>query len=211
MIRHLLRTHGPIVAAAIAFLQGCAFTPSTLDVGPSADVKVSGPLADVEKVQFSAPQLQDARPDTARIGWKKNGYGQNTADITTARPVNQIVESAVTKALVDTKHGVGADGGILVTGTVDRFWFETDMNFFTVKFIGDVQCTLDFLDAQSRQSIYKSKYAGSYAEEKAGGLDKTFASIMSKAIDKLIEDVVLDEDLAAALASRSGKVTTNAQ
>jgi uncharacterized lipoprotein YajG len=211
MIRPMLRTHGAIVAAAIALLQGCAFTPSTLDVRPSADVQVSGPLADVKTVQFNAPQIEDARPDTARIGWKKNGYGQNTADITTAKPVDQIVEIAIAKALVDTKHGVGVDGGILVTGTVDRFWFETDMNFFTVKFIGDVQCTLDFLDARSRQSIYKSKYSGSYSEEKAGGLDKTFASIMSKAVDKLIEDVVLDEALAAALANHNGSTTASAQ
>ncbi len=211
MIRPMLRTHTAFVAVAIALLQGCAFSPSTLDVAPSANVKVAGPLADVKAIQFGAPQLEDARPDTARIGWKKNGYGQNTADITTARPVKQIVEAAVSKALVDAKHGVGDGGGILVTGTVDRFWFETDMNFFTGKFIGDVQCTLDFVDAQSRQSIYKSKYAGSYSEEKAGGLDKTFTMIMSKAVDKLIEDVVLDEDLAAALANRDGAVTMSAQ
>ena len=88
-------------------------------------------------------------------------------------------------------------------GTVDRFWFDVDVNFWTVKFIGDVQCTLDFVDARTQQSIYKSKYAGSYTEEKAGGLEKTWTVVMNRAIDKLIEDIVLDEALASALAGHA--------
>lgn len=47
--------------------------------------------------------------------------------------------------------------------------------------------TLDFIDAVTRQSIHKSRYAGSYSVDKASGLDK------------LIEDVVLDEALADAV------------
>jgi len=64
---------------------------------------------------------------------------------------------------------------------------------------GDVACTLDFIDAVTKQSIYKSKYAGSYNVDKVGGLDKTWSEVMGKALDKLIEDVVLDEDLADAV------------
>jgi hypothetical protein len=98
---------------------------------------------------------------------------------------------------------VGDDGSIQIVGTVDRFWFETDMNFWTVKFIGDVQCTLDFVDAQTGQSIYKSSYAGSYAESKAGGLEQTWTIVMNKALDKLVEDIVLDDELATALQGRA--------
>jgi uncharacterized lipoprotein YajG len=193
------------VAAVIIFLQGCAFTKATLDVHANTDVHVAGPLGDVESIRFNTPQLQDARLDKARIGWKKNGFGQNTADITTKREVDHIVEEAVAKALVDTRHGVGDNGAIQVLGTVNRFWFDTDVNFMTVKFIGDVQCTLDFVDAQTKQSIYKSEYSGSHSAEVVGGLTKTWTNVMNKALDKLIENIVLDDELAAALNNRSGK------
>lgn len=193
------------LAVAIAFLQGCAFTPAKLDVQVNPETQVAGPLRDVQPIKFTRTQLEDARQDKARIGWKKNGFGQNTADITTEQPVDQIVESTIDKAIADSRHSIGDDGVIQIAGTVDRFWFETDMNFWTVTFIGEVSCTLDFIDAQTKQSIYKSKYSGSYNVDKAGGLNKTWTEVMAKALDKLLEDVVLDEDLAEALKAHLGK------
>lgn len=193
------------LAAAVALLQGCAFTPAQLEVKPHAATQVAGPLKDVGPVKFRATQLEDARPDKARIGYKKNGFGQNTADITTSEPVDQIVEKTVDKAIVDSGHVVADDGIIQIVGTVDRFWFDMDANFWTITFIGEVACTLDFIDAQTRQSIYKSKYAGSYNVDKAGGLDKTWTEVMAKALDKLIEDVTLDEDMADALRAHIAK------
>ena len=193
------------LAAAVALLQGCAFTPSKLEVQATPETRVAGPLSDVQPVKFRATQLEDERQDKARIGWKKNGFGQNTADITTSQPVDQIVESTIDKALTDSRHSVGDDGAMQIVGTVDRFWFDMDVNFWTVTFIGEVACTLDFIDATTKQSIYKSKYAGSYSVDKAGGLDKTWSEVMGKALDKLIEDVVLDEDLADAVRAHVAK------
>jgi uncharacterized lipoprotein YajG len=204
---HLLRFL--ILATAILVAQGCAFTKATLDVKPTA-AKVAGPLGDVSSISFQKPQLVDSRPDTVRIGWKKNGFGQNTADIVTKQPVEQIVEDAVAKALTDTKHGVGDTGAVQVVGTIDRFWFDLDVNMWTVKFIGDVQCTVDFIDTATKQSIYKSKYSGNYADTKAGGLEKTWTEVMNKALDKLIESIVLDEELVAALNKRATPKVSNA-
>ena len=192
-------------AAIVTLLSGCAFTPAQLDVQATPETRVAGPLSETPPIKFRATQLEDARLDKARIGWKKNGYGQNTADITTVKPVDQIVESTIDKALTDSGHPVGDDGIIQIVGTVDRFWFDMDVNFWTVKFIGEVACTLDFIDSQTKQSIYKSKYAGSYNEDKVGGLDKTWSEVMGKALDKLIEDVVLDEDLAEAVKAHVAK------
>jgi len=191
------------LAAIAALLQGCAFTPAQLDVKATAATQVAGPLKDVQPVKFRPTQLEDARQDMARIGWKKNGFGQNTADITTSEPVDRIVESTIDKAILDSRHSVGEDGIIQIIGTVDRFWFDTDVNFWTVTFIGEVACTLDFIDTQTKQSIYKNTYAGSYSVDKAGGLEKTWTEVMAKALDKLIEDVVLDEDMADALRTHT--------
>lgn len=197
------------LAAIAALLQGCAFTPSKLDVQATPATHVAGPLNEVEPVTFRATQLEDARQDKARIGWKKNGFGQNTADITTSQPVDQIVESTIDKAIVDSRHSLGDDGVIQIFGTVDRFWFDMDVNFWTITFIGEVACTLDFIDAATKQSIYKSKYSGSYKVDKAGGLDRTWSEVMGKALDELIEDVVLDEDMADALRAHVAKRTAS--
>jgi hypothetical protein len=169
-------------------------------VQATPEMRVAGPLTEVQPLEFRATQLEDARQDNARIGWSKNGFGQNTAHILTSQPVDQIVESTIDKALTDSRHLVGDDGVIQIVGSVDRFWIDRNVNSWTLTQIGEVTCTLDFIDAVTKQSIYKSKYAGSYSVDK-GGLEKTWSEVMGKALDELIEDVVLDEDMAEAVNS----------
>lgn len=188
-----------VLVLAASVIQGCAFTDATLKVAHNKDANTLGPISRPPAIQFKTPQISDARLDKARIGWKKNGYGQNTADILTQEPVNKIVESAITDAIADNHHSITDNGRVQIVGTVDRFWFETDVNFWTVKFIGDVQCTLEFLDAQTNQSFYKSSYSGNYSHETGGGLEKTWSMVMGKALDKMVEDMVLDTDLADAI------------
>ena len=188
-----------VAIAAILLVQACAFTDATLKVSHDSDVDITGPISEAEGITFSNPQLEDARLDKARIGWKKNGFGANTADITSEQPVDVIIETAITDALKDNGHSVAENGQVMISGTVDRFWFETDVNFWTVEFIGDVQCTLEFVDEETETPIYKSTYSGSYKEKTAGGLNKTWTEVMIKAVDKLIEDLVFDEDLTEAL------------
>lgn len=190
-----------MVMVVILSVQACAFTDATLKVEHDTAVNITGPISESGSIAFSAPQLEDARLDKARIGWKKNGYGMNTADITSEQTVDVIVENAIIDAIQDNGHTVVEDGQVRITGTVDRFWFETDMNFWTVEFIGDIQCTLAFVDSATNTPIYSSSYSGTYKEKTGGGLEKTWTEVMAKAIDKLIEDIVFDEDLKDALAN----------
>jgi uncharacterized lipoprotein YajG len=188
------------VITAFLLLQACAFTDATLKVEHDSAVDITGPISEAGAIVFSAPQIDDARLDKARIGWKKNGYGMNTADITSEQPVDVIVADAIIDAIKDNGHSISEDGQVRIIGTVDRFWFDTDINFWSLEFIGDVQCTLDFIDSASNTSIYRSSYSGNYKEKTAAGYVKTWTEVMSQAIDKLIEDIVFDEDLKEALA-----------
>lgn len=190
-----------IAICAVLLLQACAFTDATLDVHHSKDANFNGPLSEVQKNSFQLDKLDDKRTDRARIGHKKNGYGQNTADISTTMPVVNIVQDAISAGLTANGHSVAADGRVKVSGDLEKFWFETDMNFWTVEFIGDVQCSLTFTDSLTNNIIYSATYKGTYSEKKAGGLEATWTQIMNKALDKLIEDVVYDEELAEALDS----------
>ena len=73
------------------------------------------------------------------------------------------------------------------------------MNFWTIEFIGDVQCDLRFIDTESGNQFYSSSYSGTYSEKVGAGLNKTWQRILNKAVDKLIEDIVFDEELAEAI------------
>ena len=190
-----------VVLAAMLLMQACAFTDSALKVEHDTAVNITGPISEVGGVVFTAPQLDDARVDKARIGWKKNGYGMNTADITTEQPVDVIIEEAITDAIRDNGHSVADDGRVRITGSVDRFWFDTDINFWSVEFIGDVQCTLEFVDSKTSTTFYSASYSGTYKEKTAAGYVKTWTEVLGKAIEQLIEDIVFDEGLKDALSA----------
>lgn len=188
-----------ILCLLVIFTSACAFTDAKLKVSHDPSGDIEGPISEAPKINFSAPKLEDARQDKIRIGWKKNGFGANTADITTEKPVEKIVEEALIDAVNDNGHNISDSPDVRVTGTVDRFWFDFDPNFWTVEFMGDVQCTLTFTDATTNDTIYESQYSGSYKKKTGGGLEKTWTEVMNGALKKLIEDIVFDEDLAEAL------------
>jgi len=188
-----------VIMAAVLLVQACAFTDATLKVEHDEEANIIGPLSETKGISFSPPELEDARLDRARIGWKKNGFGMNTADITSEDPVDVIIESAIVDAIKDNGHLVEDNGRVMISGTVDRFWFETDVNAWSIEFIGDIQSTLVFVDTKTNSTIYKSTYSGNYKEKTAAGYVKTWTEVMGNALDNFIEDVVFDEDLSEAL------------
>jgi len=188
---------------ATALLQGCAFTDAKLDIAHPADATFKGPLSGANVTKFELKPLADERSDKARIGWKKNGYGQNTADITSSREVTLIVADAVTAGLQRNGHSVGVPSDVTIAGAVTRFWFEIDPNFFTVEFIGNIECDLQFVSARSGTIIHKGRYSGTFSKKTGGGLEATWTEVMNAAVGKLVEDIVFDPELIEALEARS--------
>ncbi len=187
-----------LLLASILMLQACG-KPTMLKVNHDASAKYKSPLMELSTIDFVKPTLKDRRSERTRIGAKKNGYGGDIGDIVTENKVEDIVANAISTGLLKNGHKLTEDGNIKIIGSVDRFWLEMDTNFFTVEFIGDVQCTLMFIDVSSGTEVYRAEYSGHYAEKKAGGGKKTWQSIMSGAVNNLIEDMVFDEDLLEAL------------
>jgi uncharacterized lipoprotein YajG len=188
-----------ILLVAVVLIQGCAFTTARLNVAarPNADFK--GPLSQVAATKFDVQALTDARADKARIGWKKNGYGSNTADILSTRPVPELVVEAIRAGLQQNGHTVAAPGDITITGSVTRFWFEVKPNFWTIEFTGNVECDLQFTKAGTTQEVYKSRYSGTYTKKTGGGLEATWTEVMDASLEKLVEDIVFDANLIEAL------------
>ncbi len=184
---------------AVVMIQGCTVKDSTLKVSHHADGNFVGPLEQLQGVNFQMPEMADDREDKMRIGWKKNGYGHRMAGILTEQPVTEIVQNAIVTAFKSNQQLMTDEGDVLIEGKVTNFWFEADINFWTVEFIGDVQVMLSFIDRNSGDVIYQSNYSGTYSDKKAGGGEKTWQEVMMLAVDKLIEDIVFDEELIESL------------
>lgn len=188
-----------LLMCLVLLLQACAFTDVTLDIREDQEASFKGPISSINQIEFSYPELVDNRDDLARIGWVTNGYGAKTADIYSSEPVTTVVSNAVKSALMSNGHSIGEVGKITISGQVKQFWFETDVNFWTVEFIGTIEASLKFTDNTSNETLYESVYNGSYSEKVGGGYKKTWQKVMGKALDNLIEDIVFDTELVEAL------------
>jgi Uncharacterized lipoprotein len=190
-----------ILLLSVVLIQGCAFTTARLNVGVRPNTDFKGPISQVAPTKFDVQALSDERSDKARIGWKKNGYGSNTADILSTRPVTDLVAEAIRTGLQQNGHTISLPADIVISGSVTRFWFEVKPNFFTIEFTGNIECDLQFVKAGSTKEVYKSRYSGTYTRKTGGGLEATWTEVMDASLEKLVEDIVFDANLIEALNS----------
>lgn len=192
MLRKLL-----VIASAGLMMQGCALTDAELEVGPEMEAIDQGPLSEPESRIFTVNSFEDAREDTERVGYKKNGFGQDMGDIGTAEPVTVILADAVTAAAIANGHMEG-EGGIAIDGVINHFWIETDINFTNIEIACNIEADLAFTDTTTDTLIYSSSYTGSYSDKKQMATEKNFKEIIDGAIQSLLDEVVYDEELAEA-------------
>ena len=111
-----------ILALVAVCVFGCAFTKSTLNVQYTADNAQKGPLSTIEPLSIELGDFTDKRKDTVRIGFKRSGYGQQTADIVSARSVSEVVKDAHAAELAANGHVFNRDPkNVVLTGA---FWFD---------------------------------------------------------------------------------------
>jgi hypothetical protein len=185
-----------ILSAVIS--TGCAFTDATLMVGFSKSNATLGPISKTNPGEISVGEFTDEREDKGRIGHKRNGYGQVTADIFTARSVEDIVEEGIVKALEHNNQIVLPTGNIEVRGEVTQFWFESDVNFWTIRFMGSVNCDISFVDKTTGEIIHSKSYLGHYEKETGGGWTETWTEVMNFALSNMVDSMVKDPKLASA-------------
>lgn len=186
------------IAVVLAALQGCALTDATLDVGLDPSRVSAGPLSDVSRQTFVLEDFDDVRSDKERVGYKKNSFGARLADITTEQPVTEIVKEAIDGALIANGHAVGA-GGVSVAGTVNQFWVDSDMNFTHIELMCNIETELSFTDMATDTVIHQGVYRGSFSEKRQTGMESNYRSVIAGAIEKLVDELVFDEELAEAL------------
>ena len=191
-----------LILIATAITSGCAFTDASLKVDYDESHATRGPISRTAPIAFQMSEFTDSREDTDRIGYKRNTYGAKTADITTEQPVTSIVSDALKASIKHNGHTLSEQGEIIIRGDVTQFWFDADVDFWTVTFMGTVATTLEFVDSASQTSIYQSDYQGYYEKKAAGGLEQTWTDVMELALENMIDSIVKDPQLAKALRAQ---------
>jgi len=194
------RILGGVMLWAIA-LGGCAKT--TLDVGLKPFEAGFGPLSSVPTVTVKVVDLADQRPDRARIGYKKTGFGDTAADILTVRPVATIVRDAIVTEFTASGHRTGDDADLIVSGTITTFWFDWASHFTSLELTGTVAADLTISDAASGRPLVRRACRGSYSETSLVGVaEGTWQRVMNIALQRMVRDVASDPGLLTALRER---------
>jgi hypothetical protein len=181
-------------------LGGCAFTQANLNVGYDEAKAVKGPLSDIPLRQVMIGEFKDARPERDKIGYKRNGYAMKTADIKTQKPVPDIVREAITAEFSKNGHvTTGKTSEFVFAGDITTFWFDLQINFWSVEFMGTVAVDLNVNDGRTGVSLLARKYQGHFNEKSMGGLDATWERVMNTALALMIEEMSTDTQLLEIL------------
>lgn len=184
----------------VAALGGCAFTQATLNVGYTEAMASRGPLSSIAPRRIDVGAFADKRPETNKIGYKRNGFGQKTADIVTTKPVPDIVKEALTAEFKKNGHDVAtAERDLVLSGDITTFWFELQVNFATIEFFGTSAITLNVVDGRTGTTLLTRNYQGHYTEKSMGGLDATWERVMNEALQRMVREASTDLQLIRVL------------
>lgn len=182
------------------FFGGCAFTQANLNIAFDESKAAPGPLSSIRPLPAAVGEFKDVRPERDKIGYKKNGYGMKTANIVTTKPVPDIVRDALVVELSKNGHNISPTNKDLVfSGEITTFWFDYQINFWTIEFMGTVAINLNLLDGKTGSPLFSRQYQGHYNEKSTGGYTGTWEKVMNTALERLLEDVSTDAKLLEAL------------
>lgn len=187
-----------LLLSAVALLGGCVFMQGTLNVGYLEASR--GPLASVKSLRVEIGPFEDKRLERDKIGWKKNVYGMKTAYIVSSRPVPEIVRDALAVEFTKNGHIIGgATSDVVLSGEIKTFWFDVQLNFWTVDFMGTVEVALSVADGKNGALLLKRTYQGHYTEKRLGGLEGTWERVMNVALERMVRELSTDPKLLRVL------------
>lgn len=184
----------------LLFASGCAFTQATLDVKYDQGRARRGPLSSIKPLRIQVARFEDKRPQTSVIGYKRTGWGTKAANVTTACLVTDIVREAIVAVLQKNGHIVTDEKyEMKISGAVETFWFEHQMNVLTLEFIGTIAVDLTLEDSQTNNSLLSKRYVGYHNAKLYSGYHKEMTQVMNSALEDLITQIATDTQLIEAI------------
>jgi len=164
-----------------------------------------GPLSSIQPLPVNVGEFADKRPERDKIGYKRNGFGMKTADIVTTTPVPEIVREAFVAELKKNGHIINAGNrSIIFNGEITTFWFDLQVNFWTIDFMGTVRVNFNVIDGKTGTKLLARTYQGHYNEKSMGGLESTWERVMNSALERMVEEMSTDPKLREVLKTFQG-------
>lgn len=194
------------VVGFLILFSGCAFTQGNLNVAYDQAKAKAGPLSAIQPLNLDIKEFADNRETKDKIGYKRNAFGAQTASIVTTTAVPKIVRDAVVTEFTKNGHKiVSSDPNVVIQGDINAFWFDMQINFATIEFMGTVGVTMKVTDPVTGEVLYTEKSEGHYNEKSMGGLEGTWERVMNTALENMIRQMSTDRKLIDCLRSYEAK------
>jgi hypothetical protein len=92
-----------------------------------------------------------------------------------------------------------ASRDLVISGDITTFWFEFQVNFWSVEFFGTSAVTLNVVDGKTGTTLLTRNYQGHYTEKSGGGLDATWERVMNEALERMVREISTDVQLIRIL------------
>ncbi|NHK27292.1 hypothetical protein FF098_005190 [Parvularcula flava] len=204
-----------ILAMALG-MSACAFGDEELTLAYTSDVAKPGVISEAPSTDIMIADVTDARPDrkpvgkpetadpkrSYLIGYKRNGYGQNTGNIVNDKPVEDLVQTTLETMLAANGHSVVSDNApFTLQTTVNDLWFDYKTGLVTVEFFGTVEADVSLVDNTTGEVVFSDSFTGYNSAKTGGGLSGTWTTIMNAALEDLARQISFSTDLKDALES----------
>lgn len=186
---------------------GCAFQDARLNVMYAEENARKGPLSNINSINIEVGEFIDKRPEIDKVGYVRNGLGAKTASIVTIKPVPQIVREAIVSEFQKNGHIINPDNNdFIINGIITSFWFDLQMNFWTVEFMGTVNVDVNVVNGKTGNLLLTRTYQGHYNEKSSGGYKATWERVMNTALERMVQQMSTDSKLIQTLTDTSNTV-----
>ncbi|WP_024694354.1 YajG family lipoprotein [Pseudomonas syringae] len=187
-----------LTMAAVSSLTGCAFTSEKIDIhyvqqqGVTAEPYASNTLVSVT--------VKDSRVDKSKVSSKKNGYGMETAPITSNEEVSVTFSRAIEQEIRARGFRAGSgDGDIRLNAEINRFYNDHKIGFFSGDAVADLSLSVRVSDAADKL-LYSRTIMSQGKEENTQLATGNNAGIaLDRALAAGMRDLFNDASFIAAL------------
>ena len=176
---------------------GCGVKTAGLDVrypevGVNRSLLASAPPRRVEILPVA-----DRRSDTKRIGTRESN------DISTSRPVTEIVGEALVLEVKRNGHTVTADRrDVVLAGAIEEFRLDTIAGYSTTQYVGRVVLAVTLADPRSGATLLVRRYVGISRRVVDKDSDNGWRDVMDVALARTMHDFATDPELASVMTRR---------
>ena len=116
------------------------------------------------------------------------------------QPVAQIIRDALLAEFEKNGHLLNSSNkDIAITGEITTFWFDMQIGFATMEFMGTVGVNLKVVNSKTNEVLLTQPYQGYYNEKSMGGYVGTWERVMNMALERMVNQVSADPKFIKAL------------